>query len=279
LATWRSFASICAMAPETLDDLTARMQCLLGNPAISDCANRKGNRAQSAKLLEDAYVGMTKALSPELSVEIGAHEAGFSRRVMAAVPELNAIAFEANPHVYEKYLPGLRAETLDYRNLAICATAGPVKLWMPRTWQNAAFPPANAISSVRQRTNDDFAYDIVTVDGLPLDDALAGLTYETAVAWIDVEGAQREILEGAPTFLSRALAIYIELETIEVWQGQDTAAAITKTLKQCGFRAVMRDAIARVQFNEVFVRTEPGILHQATQAAAAYVERLERLLR
>lgn len=267
------------MAAEDLDDLTARMQCLLGKPAIADCANRKGNRAQSAKLLEDAYVAMVKTLAPELSVEIGAHEAGFSRRVAAAVPGTRAIAFEANPHVYKRYLPKLRKEALEYRNLAICAAAGPVSLWMPRAWQTAAFPPANAISSVRQRTNADFAYDLVTVDGLPLDDALAGLTYETAVAWVDVEGAQREILEGAPTFLSRAMAVYIELETVEVWQGQDTAAAVTKTLNRYGFQAVMRDNIARVQFNEVFVRTSPAILHQAALALAAYVKKLERLLR
>ena len=58
------------MTPGTLDSLIARMTDVLGDPAIADCANRQGNRAKSADLLEDAFVALTEALAPDLSVEI-----------------------------------------------------------------------------------------------------------------------------------------------------------------------------------------------------------------
>ena len=263
---------------EQLDSLAAEIDALVFAPAIADAANRTGNRARSAVLLEEAFVSLVTAVSPDLSVEIGAHEASFSKQVSACVPGAYAMAFEANPHVFRAFRQELTGLGIDYRNCAICAQSGEVSFYIPRKWSGGEFSAVNPISSLLQRNEDTFEYDKVPVPGFTLDDVLKNVEYARSVAWIDAEGAQRQILQGAPGFLRRTAAVFIELESREVWKGQDEAASIARLLRQAGFRPAMRDNIARAQFNVVYVRKEPDILGPAVQIAARYVERLRSLV-
>ncbi|WP_291845473.1 FkbM family methyltransferase [Maricaulis sp.] len=261
-----------------LERLESEIASSVAAPLIADSPNRQGNRAHTATLLEDAFITLVAALAPDLSVEVGAHEASYSKRVKANSPGLTAIAFEANPHVHKAYWPELDQLGIDYRNCAICSESGPMPFFIPRKWAGGEFKPGNMISSLLMRRNESFEYDTVTVDGLTLDAALADTDYRRATAWIDAEGVQREILEGAPGFLSRAQAIFIELESREVWLGQGDAGSIGQMLEQAGFRMVMRDNIARSQYNAVFLKNNIVVTESIMTEVSDYAAKIKSIL-
>ena len=63
--------------------------------------------------------------------------------------------------------------------------------------------------------------DAVTVPATTLDALLTEVAAGVRVAaWVDVEGANREVLTGGATLLGRVDLIKIEVETQEMWSGQ-----------------------------------------------------------
>src|SRR5690242_8068677 len=82
--------------------------------------------------VERAFLGLCAEVAPALSLEVGAHEAGFSRWMTGAVPQAHCLAFEANPFVHEQYSAELAEAGVDYRQLAITDTEGTVDLRIPR---------------------------------------------------------------------------------------------------------------------------------------------------
>jgi len=92
------------------------------------------------------------------------------------------------------------------------------------------------------------------VPALTIVDALKDIVFNNAVAWIDVEGGQKNVLEGADSFLSKASAIYVEVESKQVWDGQSVDDDIARLLKEYQFVPVLRDNLALFQYNEIYVK-------------------------
>lgn len=247
---------------------------LLDHERIVNCESRRGIRRRTGALLEDAFLALAVALEPDLSVEIGAHEAGFSARLKRRRPHIQAWAFEANPYVFEKYVnaPDHALESVEYRNVAIGSVSGLVDFYIPTRFPKGSLRKANAISSLYPRVSEHFAYEVARVRASTLDEALSGLDCRTAVAWIDVEGAQRDVIEGAPRFLSRATAIYIEVETMELWAGQTMAHDVSDLLAPFGFVRILRDNLAHVQFNEVYIKNDERSAGVASPIVSQYVD-------
>lgn len=246
---------------------------LLSHQRIIACENRRGLRQKTGSLLADAFLALAIEFAPELSVEIGAHEASFSVRLKRSRPQIEALAFEANPYVFEKYLTELDSypESVKYMNAAICNQTGSVDIYIPTVWPHGSFPKTNAISSLLPRANKHFEYEIARVPAYTLDDAVQDITFREAVAWIDVEGAQRDVIEGASKFLSRASAVYIEVETTEVWSGQTMANDVSELLSQYGLVPVLRDNLAKRQFNEIYIKDSEQHVALADPIISKYV--------
>lgn len=259
-----------------IDDLLE----LLQNPKIVADGNRQGLRRATGDLLEESFLDLVAELTPDISVEIGAHEASYSIRVKDRLPSVNAFAFEANPYVFAKHkdLPAITESAVNYRHLAICEQNQTVTLYVPRKWPKGEFSQSNPISSILPRNSDVFEYEVVEVEGLTLDHAMSDIPYSNAVAWIDVEGAQEHVLAGSPQFLERASAIYIELDEEEFWTGQASASAVARTLAEHGYLLVMRDNLARAQFNAVFVKDNSDVLASTYSVLEQYRDAVRNLI-
>jgi len=244
------------MMQENNLDIYQRLTQLLADPKINDCPNRRGLRLITGDLLEGAFLQICIALEPDLSVEIGAHEADFSIALKKAVPNIIAKAYEANPYVFKKYMemPGDRLQNIDYAHCAICEKTGVIDLHIPRKWSKGDIQKENLISSVRPRNDQQFDYEVLSVPALTIVDALKDIVFNNAVAWIDVEGGQKNVLEGADSFLSKASAIYVEVESKQVWDGQSVDDDIARLLKEYQFVPVLRDNLALFQYNEIYVK-------------------------
>lgn len=253
---------------------------LLNREPIARCENRRGLRRQTGYLLETAFLELAKSLAPDLSVEIGAHEASFSRRIKSALPNIRALAFEANPNVHERFAPELsNADVgIDYRLAAVCDHVGTAELRIPVKLREVAFDRANTISGLRRWAHPGFEYESINVPALTIDVAIGSTGNARSVAWIVAEGSQSEILAGGPDFFSRVAAIYIEVEDQERWRGQSLEGEITDRLSAFSLKSAMRDSLARGQCNQVYVRAESDIVGTAMPSILAYLEALRRLV-
>ena len=216
--------------------------------------------------------------APSRSVEIGAHEAAFSTRLKTALPTLRAVAFEANPYVYREHSERLHQQAVDYRHAAICNENGLVEFQIPVALTGNPVPPNNAISSLHFRKGSGIQYDTVRVPALTLDAAIEPCIACNSVAWIDAEGAQREIILGGRRFFSQVAAVYIEVERDQVWRDQSTDSEIARRLAEFSLIPVMQDNLAAVQFNEVYVRNTKAISEVAYDLALKHTASLRQLI-
>ena len=253
---------------------------LLEHDAIRSCANRQGLRERSGSLLEEAFLDLAARLAPTLSVEIGAHEASFSERLKAKLPDLHALAFEANPFVYRRYAGrlGQHPNAIDYRHAAICGEDGTVQLHIPATRNGIPISPDNAISSIFRRTSAGFKYDPVVVPAFALDTVLKSFALGRSVAWIDAEGAQSEILAGGRDYFGRVAAVYIEVERKQAWRDQKLDSEVAENLVGFSLAPIMRDSLAKIQYNEVYIRPDDAIVDAAVPTVLRYVDELRMLI-
>jgi FkbM family methyltransferase len=249
---------------------------VLEHETIAACANRRGLRATSGELLETAYVNLCARLAPTLSIEVGAREARFSLRLKKRMPDLHAIAFEANPKTHRTFAESLlqEAASVDYRHAAICDRDGTVALNIPVARNGVRFKRTHGISSLLDRKSPGLDCDTTTVPALRLDTVIAGLDAAKVVAWIDAEGAQREILAGGEHFLEQVLCLYMEVESRPIWEGQALDREIAERLGAYSLVPVMRDSLAATQYNVVYIRATQAIAKQARPSVVNYLAKL-----
>ena len=232
--------------------------------------------------VEEVFRELCAEIAPALSVEVGAHEARFSRWLHQAVPDAQCLAFEANPFVHERYAAELAGVGVDYRHLAISDVAGTVDLRIPREFYN----PEHDRRFVKDRTNRMASladhrmvelHETVPVPAARLDDVVrreADLDDgDAVVAWIDVEGASRQVLTSGEDTLRRASFVYIEVESAPVWEGQWLDVDVARHLASCGLVPVLRDVQRPGQYNVVFARADLAALPQMARVCEATYRR------
>ena len=97
---------------------------------------RKLPRELVGERVEQAFRDLCIELTPTVSLEIGAHEAAFSRWLKSEVPLAHCVAFEANPYVHDKFADDLDGTGVEYHHLAVSETNGTVDLGIPRRFHN-----------------------------------------------------------------------------------------------------------------------------------------------
>lgn len=218
-------------------------------------------RAVVGERVEGAFRELCADLSPTVGLEVGAHEAGFSRWLRSAFPEARCVAFEANPFVHEKYAAELADAGVDYHHLAISEVSGTVDLVIPRRLHNTAknrwFRKGRA-SRMASLSHHRYARKTQTVQvpSKPLDDVVSVADDDAVVAWIDVEGASGAVLSSGQKVLSHASLVYIEVENEQVWDGQWLDGDVARFLAGCDLVPVLRDVQRRHQYNVVFASAE-----------------------
>lgn len=203
--------------------------------------------------LKGYFRRLCRRIEPAVVLEIGAHEASFSRWAADKLPGARVLAFEANPHVHAKFAGRLAGTRVDYRNVAVGPVNADVELHVPLEVAGRARPLTSPMASlaVHLRASDQVQ---VTVPGVRLDDDLALAAGDRVVAWIDVEGANEAVLQSGPSVLDRTDAIYIEVEWEPTWEGQWLDSDVAVHLRRHGLVPIARDIKRRHQYNVVFVR-------------------------
>ena len=214
-------------------------------------------------------------LEPTHSLEIGAHEATFSRWAADHLPAAHVTAFEANPWVHEKFAPELAPTRVDYLNLCVGPVTGEIELILPRRVVGGGRRPLESkLASLHAHTRAGDEQRVM-VPSVRLEDHLTTLgDDDRVVAWIDVEGAIGMVLEGSGSVLDRTQALIVEVENQPMWEGQWLDVDVAAHLRRCGLIPVARDITPRShQYNVVFVRAGLALDPRTAEGAAHVVRR------
>jgi len=226
--------------------------------------------------LADFFCTVSARVEPTHVLEIGAHEASFSKWAAEHLPAARVTAFEANPYVYEEYAAELAATRVDYLNLAVGPVSGEVELLLPRSVGGAYRSRASRMGSLQAHTRAG-KVERVTVPSVRLEDHVRLGEGDRVVSWIDVEGATRQVLEGSGSLLDRTHAAMVEVESTEKWEGQWLDVDVAAFLRSHGLVPLVRDLTPRPdQYNVIFVRAEHADDPDLVQGAARVMRRTKR---
>ncbi len=238
-------------------DFLPQQQTLFDDPVISETPNRRGVRVQIHSDLVDAFVNLVALTRPDVVAEIGAHEASFSQKIRTALPTSKIVAFEANPKVYEQFRSRTDFSSLgiDYRHEAVADIDGTVSFHIVVGLLTGVIGQINAISSINLRANTAVQSEMVEIPATTLDRAIAHMG-ESFCLWIDVEGAQKQVLEGGKRVLPQVNSLMIEVEDYAFWNGQILNKNIESILAGHGLVPIMIDCEADRQHNVVFIQRQ-----------------------
>ncbi|MEH3144329.1 MAG: FkbM family methyltransferase [Methylobacterium frigidaeris] len=205
-------------------------------------------RKKGADLLGETVSQLVTLLRPEIVLEIGAHEAKFSRSMKSQLPQSRVVAFEANPTVYKKFEHDVVGHGVEFLFQCVADDNRTYEFSVPGT--DRAHPTMGSVLKYTQK--DVFA--TYQVPGVRLDTFLNGAKSSNAM-WIDVEGAVGSVLAGASDTLDNCVLLFAELEARERWEGQMLDSDVIRTLLARGLVPVLRDIQRhKWQHNVLFLR-------------------------
>jgi FkbM family methyltransferase len=227
----------------------------------------------------DLYLEICEELAPEVTFEIGAREAAFSKEIGRLCPRTACYAFEANPYVFNRFKDQIGTH-VTYLNEAIGNETAQKQFHIPMSVPRAngalRLQLTNPTSSLKLRSADGVEYESVTCHCDTLDSWHERLGWPTSALWIDVEGAVDEVVRGAIRSLERSVqCAFVELEKSPAWKGQWLAADMTRAMEEMGFHALARDFETPWQYNQIFV-SERAMIPRIIDRVGAYVDRILR---
>ncbi|HYE42811.1 MAG TPA: FkbM family methyltransferase [Caulobacteraceae bacterium] len=240
-----------------MTDLALYDIALLQTAALVDLSSPEAKQ-RSALKLRDTFLRLLAHHPTEVVFEIGANEASFSQAARRRAKEAEVIAFEANPHVWERFKDRCARAGVDYQHLAVTEITGPVTFQLQTSRSGKPVPLTTGSNSLLKRVDHEATYSPVEVPGMRLDEFIAtrGLGGRSVCAWIDVEGAIRQVLTGMGDRIDDVHMMLIEVENAPKWEGQWCWHDVLAYLRPRGFVPVLRDFEYTGQFNVLFLREE-----------------------
>ena len=196
------------------------------------------------------------ALDPRVTktLEIGAYEAGFSRKIKSTRPNIECLAFEANPYVYDRFKQEALDAGVDYRNNCVNADGGEICVRIPLDYRGSDRELTNQMTSIMQNTRTENTKEVM-VPGICPDQDLVFEPNDRLVAWIDVEGACGAVLPGCVKTLEQCAAVFIEVESKEIWENQWLDSDVAVFFDQIGFYPIAKDYQSPQQYNVVYLNS------------------------
>jgi FkbM family methyltransferase len=227
---------------------------------------------KSARILEDLFYEICQKVEIAQFVECGAHDAFASRKIMSKFPGINAIAFEANPHVFENFQQLVTSGNVNYINKAVSNRVGNQQLILKskdtKSWSSEGY--------LELDNNSDSNLEKIEVSTTTLDAELANSLSKAATAlWIDVEGSNKVLVEGAKGLLESKLVevILIETQVDPVWKEDFSAEELCEELSLYGFEPIARDCPQHWGCNILFIKVSPS--HEFIGERNRYLDQLE----
>ncbi len=231
--------------------IVRRVSAALRELCAGSAESRRPSTSPMSTMLD---IGLRYCKTPIQSViDIGAND-GHDTRMLAEyfnVEPSSVIAVEAHPQLCEalrENLPGFRiveSAITDHDGIAALAAVN-------------ALASNNGVSSLRRRRLATYDYDTmsITTPTQTLKSLIENTDWESVgFVKIDVEGMSYEVLKGAEDRLQDIVALQVETEMIEVFEGQHLHFEVAELLNSHGFVMTYLQRYV-TQADTVWVRSE-----------------------
>jgi FkbM family methyltransferase len=209
----------------------------------------------SINALTTFYYDLQRIIKADCFFEIGAFEANFSREMKRVYSSSDVWAFEANPYNYDFYKK--INSNINYLNLAVSNVNGIIDFYLQDKNLNDGLEieKVRGNNSILNRNDDTILYQKVQVESVTLDSFIENkfLNDKLFSLWIDVEGANKNILTGFEKYIENSLSILIEVEEYEYWENQWLCENVYEFLDEKNFIPIVRDFEDNDQYNVVFI--------------------------
>jgi FkbM family methyltransferase len=230
-------------------------------------------RAQITASLENYLEIVIDMLMPTFFLEVGAHEASFSRKMKSRYPDALVYAIEANPRVHQHFQKEVEASGVNYIHMAADSKEGQVTFLIPEVIAGKKMPYIGKMGSLHEINLKASESSTVQVNASPIDDLIDSVKSESICMWIDVEGALKRVLDGAIKTLSKTSILYCEIESSPVWKDQTLAQEAINTLANAGLYPIARDCQKWFQHNIIFIRSDLLDNESLAVSAKEYADR------
>lgn len=193
------------------------------------------------------FMNIQKRLGPDISIEVGAHDADFSKEMLSL--NLEIFAFEASPYVYNRFKNEMFG--IDYINKAVSDTNKVIKFEI----QPDPDPSIVGNNSIKNR-NEVKDYYYIDVESVSIDEYFKNKLFSNGALWIDAEGSSREVLLGAKDSIRSFSSIYIELELQDFWLDSWKRDDVIKYLESNGFYLLHEALCYAGQVDAIFIRND-----------------------
>jgi FkbM family methyltransferase len=215
---------------------------------------------------------------PTFTLEFGAFEANFSADMRRL--GIRAIALEANPYNFEYFRnhPNLVESGVEYLHTAVSNTEGHIEFHIQKALNGEAVDPVRGNNSLFIRAQDGVEYETVTVPSTSLAELFRknGCAGQSFSAWIDVEGAIGDVLDGAGITFQTCMTVMVEVEQHRFWHGQKLVFDVMEFFMKRNLIPIARDFEYSHQYNLIFVRRELLERADVREAMAVYYSRIGR---
>lgn len=209
--------------------------------------------------LVNLFIDMQRMLHTQCFIEIGAYDVDFCRRAGSKYTEGKFLAIEANPFTYLQFSPEVTSLNPDINYIFGASTDfdGKIQIRIPEEYNGRNCLKFNKMSSL-YRSSRASRELTVEVPAMRLETIVEkyGVKNFPACLWIDVEGAQLDVLKGAGTYLNNVTSIYIEIDTDGNFASDSTEYNIYDFLLEHSFMPVLRDYYWASQYNLLAVRAD-----------------------
>ena len=201
-------------------------------------------RHRSTQRLMELYFDLLMEIRPSVTAEIGAFDASFSLEMKRRLPEVHAVALEANPYNFAARSAKALEAGVDYLHTAIADRDGALPFSVMTSYGDRRFPQVKGNDSLLRRNLADVDYEEVVVPATTAKRFFGQPRFlDSRISlWIDVEGAAGKVLRGATEVFGRIQSLLIEVEEIQFWTDQWSSRSVDAFLEQYGFVPVARDS-------------------------------------
>lgn len=237
---------------------------------LSQQAKWRQIQKASGKLIDEFIIQAYKKLSIDLLVQCGANEPTSALQFCRIKPNNEAICFEANPYVAEKFINIPLSSNIKYINLGLGHKLGELNFYIPKNHPKAwtlqgTFTPAKHLQyqepiKVPIDKLDNLLPPLIRINQIKFN------KFPAISLLIDVEGFSWNLLKGSKNILrlDSIKLIFIEVQNENFyWDTEKNAYQITEYLESFDFVPVVRDYPTAQLYNIVFVKKQE--LHHLTE--------------
>ncbi|MBN7755549.1 FkbM family methyltransferase [Nitratireductor aquimarinus] len=222
---------------------------------------KKPERLRSVNQLERLFFRIITELDADLFIEAGAKDANSSRRARRHLPDAKIVAFEANPYTYRRFRNdgANQRENIDYVHNALTSKNGKITFNVRVVEGRPSADGSGSLLASDQESKP------VTVDAVRMDTYFEPVQAKRIALWVDVEGANKDVFEGADGIMDAVQVAFVEVQDRPLWEGQWLTRDVSRHLYSRGFVPFARDYQSRYLYNVIYIKREliwtPRIRH------------------